>query len=205
MCLTMHNQFGVEYMDAIFTIIKQDLEVVKKAIEVDNLEVLQYVGNRIMMNLMVSDEIKLMLLGYMMRELGGELRKIKLNRIDIYPTIKIESISYLNDLQAQIENGNIDPKFYLDKFTEIELKLRKNLLLDIEGSVYDEQAEFAKQFSIKLLDIFNSRKQDLKTIRNLILMSSYELGRNFNQHGGKEALVIYLVFKVLLDYSRYLA
>jgi len=118
-------------MDVIFTIIKQDLEVAKKGIEVDKPEILSFVGNRIMMNLFVADEIKLMLLGYMIRELGGELLNIKINRNDVYLKTKTESISYLNDLQAQIDSGSLDPKIYWNKFSEMEGKLRKNLLPEI--------------------------------------------------------------------------
>lgn len=191
-------------MEAIFTIIAQDLEVAKKAVEMDKLEVLSYIGNRIMMNFFVTDEVKLMLLGYMVKELGGELRDIKLNKNNAYSEIKSESILYLNDLHEQVRERKIDPKIYWSKFTEMEERLRKIILPDFEASSYDEQGEYSKIFTVKLLDVLISKKQDIQIIQNMIPKYSFELGRNFNEHGGKESLVIYLVFKVLTDYDKYL-
>jgi hypothetical protein len=71
-------------MDEIFAVIKQDLEVAKKGVDTDYLDILTPVGNRIMMSLLVNDEIKLMLLGYMIKELRNEMRNIKLNHNDAY-------------------------------------------------------------------------------------------------------------------------
>jgi len=189
-------------VDRIFTIIKQDLEVAKKAVENDKIEFLSFASNRIMTNLLVVEDVKLILLGYMIRELAGELSNLKKKRIKDYANIKTESISYLNTLQMQVDLKNIDPKVYLSNFCTIEEKLREYLLNDMEAA-YDLQEEFAKQFSIKFLDITHSKKQDIE-IRSIISRTAFELGRNFNEHGGKEALIIYLVFKVLSDYCSYL-
>jgi len=172
MCPTMRNQFGVEYMDAIFTIIRQDLEVAEKAIEKEDFSLATYAGNRIMMNLLVTDEIKLMLLGHMVRELGVELRLIKAKREDDFIDAKQESIVYIKDLGEQVASGNIDSKIYWGKYYEIEAKLRMYLLSNIESSVYDERGEFAKNFSIKLIDILYSRKSEIASLRNMVVMTS---------------------------------
>ncbi|WP_286878067.1 hypothetical protein [Methanosaeta sp. UBA458] len=174
----------------------------KKAVKENKLEFLSFVGNRIMMNLLVEDHPKLMLLGYMIRELGGELRNLNQTRSKIYSSIKEESIIYLNDLQEQICNRNTNSGIYWNKFYTIEEKLRRFLMNDIEASVYDEQNEFAKIFSMKLAEISYSRRKEENTIINQITKTTFELGRNFNQHGGKEALVIYLVFKSIDDYCK---
>ncbi len=188
-------------MDEIFTIIKQDLEVAKKGIEEDKLEFVSFVGNRIMMNLLVDDSVKLMALGFMIKELGGELRILRQNREELYISIKSESISYLNDLQELISNRTTDPKMYLSRFCDMEENLRRNLVSDIESSTYDRQSEFAKKFCIKLVDLFYSKKQDeIRTTKNMVSKTAFELSRNFNQHGGIEALVIYLVFRAFDDY-----
>lgn len=65
---------------------------------------------------------------------------------------------YLNDIQTQIVNANVDPKIYWEKYSEFELETRANLNSEIESSIYDDQGDFAKEFSIKLMDIFYSRK-----------------------------------------------
>jgi hypothetical protein len=191
-------------MEPIFTIIKQDLEVAKKAVEEENFDFILFTGNRIIMNLLVKEEIKLMLLGYMIRDLGSELRRIKRNRKDAFIDAKKESITYLTNLETQIANENYESKIYWENYYEIETKLRKYLLSKIEGSIYDEQSEFSKEFTIKILDIFYSKKNDIYTLKDLITNYLFELARNFNEHGGKESLVIYLVFKAYDEYCRYL-
>ncbi len=187
-------------MEAIFEIIGQDLEVAVKAAEADDYNIIRIVGNRIMMNLFITEEVKLMLLGYMVRELGGELRTIKRNNKDSYEDLKKESIAYLKDLETLIASEKTDPKIYWEKFIDTEIKLRKYLLDEYDNSVYDDQAEFAKGFSLKLLDAFYSLKKDIPTLKNHVLMMTFELSRNFNQHSGKEALIIYLVFRALMEY-----
>ncbi|OPZ89083.1 MAG: hypothetical protein BWY74_02875 [Firmicutes bacterium ADurb.Bin419] len=177
----------------------------KKAVETDDFDTLSYVSNRIMLNLLVKDELKLMLLGYMIKDLSGELRYLKDNRNDVFSDAKIKAMVYLNDIQTQIVNANVDPKIYWEKYSEFELETRANLNSEIESSIYDDQGDFAKEFSIKLMDIFYSRKNDSHNLKNSIQMTSYELSRNFNQHGGKEALVIHLVFKALNEYYGYLS
>lgn len=190
-------------MEAIFTIIGQDLEVAIKAIEVDDYDTVNIVVNRIMMNLFIAEDIKLMLIGYMIRELAGELRVIKTNKNDFYEDSKKETIAYLKDLKSLITDGNRDLKIYWERFIDMEIKLRKSLLSKDEGIIYDEQSDFTKEFSIKLLDTFYSLKKDIHALKNHAPTMAFELGRNFNQHGGREALIIYLVFKAFIDYYSY--
>ncbi len=190
-------------METIFTIIGQDLEVAIKAMEVDDYNVVNIVGNRIMMNLFIEEDIKLMLLRYMISELAGELQIIKTNKSDSYEDSKKETIAYLKDLKILITSENRDSKIYWERFIGVEIKLRKSLLSKDEGIIYDEQSEFTKEFSLKLLDTFYSLKKDIHELKNHASTMAFELGRNFNQHGGREALIIYLVFKAFMDYYSY--
>lgn len=43
-----------------------------------------------MLNLLVKDELKLMLLGYMIKDLSGELRYLKDNRNDVFRMQKLK-------------------------------------------------------------------------------------------------------------------
>jgi hypothetical protein len=191
-------------MEDIFTIISQDLEVAEKAIEKDDFNLISFAGNRIMMNLLVTDEIELMLLGYMIRDLSGELRFIRANRRDAFDGAKQESIAYIIELEALVADKKSDPKIYWGKFSENEMKIRTHMLSQIESSIYTEQSEFAGEYSTKLLDIFYSVKNSITHSKNLMLaMMPNELSRNFNEHGGTEALVIYLVFKAFYEYYTY--
>jgi len=157
-----------------------------------------------MMNLLVTDEIELMLLGHMIRELADELRFIMTNRGDVFDETKTESIAYLRELEALITSENSDSRIYWEKFSENEARVRNHLMSRIESSIYTTQSDFAREYCIKLLDIFYSQKNNIIHSENpMMTMIGLELSRNFNERGGKEALVVYLVIKAFQDYYRY--
>lgn len=77
---------------------------------------------------------------------------------------------------------------------------------DHEIDVYDEQTEFSRNFTIKVLDFFYSNKDIIFNKRNsLVAVLASELGRIYNEHGGREALITYLVFRSFDSFYRYAA
>jgi len=188
-------------MESIFTIMKQDLEVAEKGNDGNDFNLVLFIGNRLMTNSLVSDKNGIMLLGYMVRELGAELLFIQKNRKDNLDAAKREAKTYLKSLKEQVIKECLDPKVYWEIFYKIENKFRKYLLSNHESAVYDEQNDFSKIFAIKMLDIFYSNKNKIYLKNNnLIAIMANEFGRNFNEHGGEEALIVYLVFRALDNY-----
>jgi len=191
-------------MEAIFTIIGQDLEVAKIAVKAEDFNLINIIGNRIMSNVFIINKNEIMILGWLLKDLGTELRFLKQTKNDELEEIKKYSIAYLDELKSEIARENIDPKTYFEKYLEIESKIRKNLLSKHE-SVYDEQVEFSKYFAIKVLDLlYSNKKMLLFKNNNLSSCAVSEVGRIFNEHGGIEALIIYLVLKAFNDYYLYL-
>ncbi len=141
-----------------------------------------------------------MLLGYMVRDLSLDLRYIKSYRNDAFVDAKTKVITYFKDLEAQIIKENYEPKLYWEKYHEIEDELKKYILSKIEGAIYDDLSDFAREFTIKLLDIFYSKKNGINSITNLAANIFSELSRNFNEHGGRETGVFYIVFKAFAEY-----
>lgn len=191
-------------MGQIFTIIKQDLEVAKKGIDGNDFNFVLFIGNRIMTNSLVVDTNNIMLLGYMVRELGAELIYIQRSRKDNLEAAKSDAMSYLENLKLQITKEKLEPIVFLKEFYKIEVKFRNYLLSNYENGIYDEQDEFSKDFAIKMLDIVYSNRDNI-TLKNnnLITKITNELGRNFNEHAGEEALIIYLIFRALENYHSY--
>ncbi len=64
-------------MDTTTNVIRQDLKVAKNAIDDEEFEMVNVIGNRIMSNLLVEDREELMIVGWMLKDLGGELGGIK--------------------------------------------------------------------------------------------------------------------------------
>lgn len=191
-------------MEPIFTIIKQDLEVAKRAVAEDDFNLVNIIGNRIMTNIFTTNNNEMMILGWLIKELGLELISLNQMKYDKINEIKNYSATYLNELISTVASENTESKVYWQKFFEIENKLRKSILSKNEDVVYNEQADFSKGFAVKMLDVFYSNKNMLFIENNTLPTTiTSELGRSFNEHGGEEALIIYFVLRTFEDYYRY--
>jgi hypothetical protein len=192
-------------METVFTIIGQDLGVAKKAVEDNDFNLINIIGNRIMTNVFAADKNEIMIIGWLVKELGSELHLIKQKKDDKLEEIKKYSVAYLNELGLEISRKTVDPKTYWQKFFAMETKIRKNIISNHERSIYDKQAEFSKYFAMNMLYLFYSNKNML-LIENNTLSScvTNELSRNFNEHEGLEALIIYLVLRAFDNYYKYL-
>lgn len=198
-------------MESTFAVIKQDLQAAINAVEGDDLSFVTIIGNRIMTNIFITGINDLMILGWMVRELGGELGFIKSKKESKKESkesemshIKAISKSYLEELRDEIAKGNNDPKFYYNKYISTEDELRQHFLTDYENTSYDNQEEFSKQFAIQMIDLFyNNRNNMFVKNNNFIQSIAGELSRNYNEHGGDIALAAYFIFKALDTYYRY--
>jgi len=192
-------------MEVVLTIIEQDLKVAKKAVEDEDFNLVNIIGNRIMTDLQTFNKNDIMLLGWFVKELGGELLSLKQKKNDKLDDAKEYAKAYLNDLEFEVANGVVESKVYWEKFFDIENKLKKNFLSDQEIGIYDDQVEFSKHFAIKMLELFYNHKNMLLVENNtLSITTANELSRNFNEHNGIEALIIYLVLRAFDNYYRYL-
>jgi hypothetical protein len=198
------GHLGRRIMASILTIIKQDLDVAKKGINADDFNFILFIGNRIMTNSLVNDKNGFMLLGYIVRELGAELLFIQKNRKDKLDDAKSDAIAYLDSLRQQISSEKFHPIVFLEMFYGIEVKFRDYMLSDYETGVYDEQSEFSKDFALKMLDVLYSNRDNISLKNNnLIGRIANELGRNFNEHAGEDALIVYLIFRAFDNYYSY--
>jgi hypothetical protein len=64
-------------MDTTTNVIRQDLKAARNAIDGKDFGMVNVIGNRIMSNLLVEDREELMIIWWMLKDLGGELGGIE--------------------------------------------------------------------------------------------------------------------------------
>jgi len=191
-------------MEDIFTIIGQDLEVAENLVVREDFSSVQMIGNRIMTNLFAADKSELMILGWIVKELGLEFTSLQTKKNDKLNEAKEHFKDFLKRSRYEIQRGNSNSKTYWEAYNTIEAKIRVIELPDHERTVYNDQVGFSKNFAIKMIDVFYSNK-DMLFLKhnNLIPVITNELSRNYNQHGGEETLAAYFVFRAFDNYYRY--
>jgi hypothetical protein len=193
-------------MDTTTNVIRQDLKVAKKAIDAKDFGMVNTIGNRIMSNLLVEDREELMIIGWILKDLGVELDLIK----EIEEKEKLDDAiksakEHLGELDDMLMHKRTSASDLWDRYFDIEKKLRKNLISKLEVGVYREEPEFSKKAAIRMIEHLHSNRGLLSKKNNqLIRGATGDLARIVNEHGGKEALIVYLVFRGLEHYYTYL-
>jgi hypothetical protein len=193
-------------MDTTINVIRQDIKVARNAIDGKDFGMVNVIGNRIMSNLLVEDREELMIIGWMLKDLGGELAGIKERKEEskLENAIKLAK-EHLDELGDMLTAKRTSASDLWDRYFDIEKKIRKSLLSKLEDEVYKEELEFSKKAAIMLLEHFHSNRELLlKKNNQLISGVANDISRVVNDHGGKEATVVFLVFKALDRYCEYL-
>lgn len=193
-------------MDTTINVIRQDLKVARNAIDAKEFGMVNVIGNRIMSNLLVEDREELMIIGWMLKDLGGELGGIKDRKEEGKLNDAIKSAKeHLDELGQMLVTKRTSASDLWDRYFDIEKKIRKDILSKSEADEYKEEHEFSKKATIMLIEHFHSNRELLlKENNKLILGVTGDLSRIANEHGGKEAIIVYLAFRALYDYHRYL-
>jgi len=193
-------------MDITTNVVRQDLKVAKKAIGAKKFGMVNVTGNRIMSNLLVEDRKNLMIIGWMLKDLGGELNTIEEGKDEEKLDRAIKSAKdHIEELGSMLVQKRTSASDLWGRYFDIEKKIRKYLLSDLEDGEYTEGHEFSKKAAIMLIEhLHSNRELLLKRNNQLIPGVTHDLSRIVNEHGGKEAIIVYLVFRALDHYSRYL-
>ena len=193
-------------MDTTINVIRQDLKVAKNAIDDKDFGMVNVIGNRIMSNLLVEDRVELMIIGWMLKDLGGELGGIKERKEEEKLKDAIKSAKeHLDELGDMLVHKRTSASDLWDRYFDIEKKIRKDILSKSEADEYKEEDEFSKKAAIMLIEhLHSNRELLLKKNNRLISGVANDLSRIVNEHGGKEAIIVYLVFRALDHYHRYL-
>ena len=193
-------------MDTTINVIRQDLKVARNAIDAEEFGMVNVIGNRIMSNLLVEDREELMIIGWMLKDLGGELGGIKEGKEESkLEDAKKLAKEHLDELGDMLVHKRTSASDLWDRYFDIEKKIRKDILSELEADEYKEEHEFSRKAAIMLIEhLHSNRELLLKKNNRLISGVANDLSRVVNEHGGKEAIIVYLVFRALDHYYRYL-
>jgi len=188
-------------------IIKQDLSVAKKYLEDGKYGLITILGNRIMSNLMVGGETDLMIVGWLMKEVGRELSII--NNYESKEEIKEAKKSgeeFITNITKQISEEDTNIEKIYDEYFEYQKKIRKYTLKKPEDKYYKDDLDFTRKNTIFCLEYLVRNKGLLLDPRTQFLLScAADLARVLNEHGGQKVdYVTYLLFKAFDRYFDYL-
>jgi hypothetical protein len=193
----------------IIDVLRQDLKVVENALKVNNFGMVSIIGNRIMSNLLLADASKtkeLMLIGWIVKEMGGELEEIKRykdeSKLANGTKIVEENLKKIVTMLSKKEYGN---KEVWELYFDFEKKMQVYILNDLEDKSYTRKPEFTHEITLFLLQHFLANK-DLLLKQNTQLNKGIlnDLSRTINEHGATEGeYIFYIIFKVFDLYFDY--
>ena len=131
-------------MDITTNVVRQDLKVTKKAINTQKFGMVNIAANRIMSNLLVEDRKDLMIIGWMLKDLGGELNNIEGGEVEskLHSAIK-SAKEHIGELESMLVTKRTRASDLWESYFDIEKKIRKDVLSDLEDDAYTEEHEFS--------------------------------------------------------------
>lgn len=196
-------------INLIIDVLRQDLKVVEKAITENNFGMVGVIGNRIMSNLLLADESKtkeFMLIGWIVKEIGGELEAIKRykdnSKLANGTKIAEECVKKIVTMLSKKEYGN---KEIWELYFDFEKKMQVYILNNLEDKSYTRKPEFTHKITLVLLQHFLANK-DLLLKQNTQLTKGIlnDLARTINEHGATDGeYIFYIIFKAFDLYFDY--
>jgi hypothetical protein len=191
--------------DLIIETISQDMGVAIAALKGDEFVLVNILGNRIATNLMVGNRNELIMIGFLLKEIPGELGRIGDVNDRKLPECKNRGIEFIKNLQKLLNKDEVDIGGIWKEYENYEKDIKKYLLTKSEASIYKESQNFTKETRLMLLQHLNQNKVLLLRERNdLIDGVIREFSRVINTHGFyPEDLVFYLLMKAFGSYYNY--
>lgn len=191
--------------DPVNEAIKQDIMAALKAFEKDDFGFVTTMGNRVTSNSLIGDRNELMVLGYLLREVGLEFSAIHSRDEKRIPRCKTYGQKIIQSLLS-MSDKKINPKELWESYYTYENSIRKYVPTDFELAVYKDNPDFTRKATLKLIDHMRKNKTVLLDENNQLLRGVLnELTRIINVHGlGKADAVFYILIQALRGYYEYL-
>lgn len=191
----------------VIEIIKQDVLLAKKYFDDDKFALVNVIGNRVMSNFMVAKEADLMIIGWLLKELGVAMITINSYK-DEGKKDEAKKIGkqFIADILEIISEKSIKIEKFYDYYFKYEEQLRKYAMNKPEDECYKEDLEFTRKNTTFYLEYLVKNKNILLDPRvQLIQACTNDLARVLNEHGGKKVdYVTYLLFRGFDRYFVYL-
>lgn len=196
-----------ENTSRIIDVIKQDLKVAEKYLASGKYRDITVIGNRTHSNLLIetTKNKNLILIGWILREIAGELEKIKQTNETSEKEVSEHAKECLRTINEILQNKSYNRDGLWSAYFDWERSVLKYLLTDEERTIYTGKPEFTKEFTIFLFDYFLTNKELIyETNNELIVGVLSELTRVINKHSANDTeFLVYLVFKVFYSYYEY--
>lgn len=191
--------------DIVLDVIKQDISAALKALDEDDFRFITIMGNRIASNLLIGERKDLMIIGYLLREVGHEFEAVKRRDEKRISECKEHGRKFLKGLQSAIGEEKVSPKIW-DLYYEYENHVRKYIPDKKELSVYKDAPKFTEKTTSMLIKHLEASKELLLKENNRLIGGLLnELTRVINVHGlERRDLVFYLLLQALSGYYEFL-
>ena len=191
--------------DLIIETISQDMGVAIAALKGDEFVLVNILGNRIATNLMVGNRNELIMIGFLLKEIPGELRIIGEVNDRKLPECKNRGIEFIKNLQKLLNTDEVDIGGIWEEYENYEKDIKKYLLTKSEASIYKDSQNFTKETRLMLVKYLDKNKDLLlRENGNLIDGIIREIGRVINTHGFYPGdLIFYLLMKAFGSYYNY--
>jgi len=185
-------------------VIREDLFVAIAAIEADNFELVNIIGNRISTDAMIIGKEDLVMLGLLVKEVHGELSAIKGLNPSKLKEGKQEAARFLRESQSALK-GNQTVMDLWHMYHAYENSIRCYLVPAIESQIYKSRPEYTSKTRNFLVDYLRqNREQFLRGNYNLFDGIVTEMAKQINLYGfGIEDLAFYLTMKAFYNYYLY--
>jgi hypothetical protein len=184
--------------------IKQDVSVGIEALKRDNLDLVNIIGNRIATDSMIIKRNELIIIGFLLKEVSLEIRRIKEINEKNLTRCKEVGRKFLEGLLSLLED-KMENKEIWERYQNYEREIRKYHIAGVESSLYKENPDFTKGTREMLLEHVNKNERLLTKRGNRLIEGVVsEISRVINTYGFyPEDLVFYLVMKVFSSYYEY--
>jgi len=180
--------------------ISQDINVAIKAFDSDEFELMNIYGNRIMADTLFSDNSKLALYGFFIKQvaiiyinLKGRLTESKFHEA------KIIGKRYITTLFESF-NNNVEENKLWSEFNDFNNRIREYIILDLEKDIYKENPDLTNlAFKWLVKYLYDNKELLCHPDNRLIKGILNEMNRIYNTYGGKLADTYILSLVIALD------
>ena len=171
----------------------------------DDFEMMNILGNRIMSNALFSDDARLALAGFFVKQVALAYLEIKAHfpaRLSSAKPVGRDYLDALRNFSATVGHADLWQNYH--KFTDL---IRHNLVSDEERQAYSDNPDFTAYAFGWLVDYLSKEREMLLDSRSALLKGILnEMGRIYNVFGGrpKETYVSCLIITLdrYFDYFR---
>lgn len=189
----------------LFKVVLEDIAVADKAFTMDDFEMMNILGNRVMSNALFGDDARLALVGSFIKQAALcylELKAHFPSRLSGAKSIGRDYLDTLRNFSMAVEQADLWQNYH--RFTDL---IRRVLVSDEEQQVYTENPDFTAHAFGWLVDYLSKERDMLLDSRNVLLKGILnDMGRLYNMYGGrlKETYVSCLVISLdrYFDYFR---